>query len=116
MRLDYLTREDEPKSGARDPELPPHVATEELRKDLLLVSSGNAEPFVSHPDPGLVADRRGGHLDFSSVRRIFDRVRKKVPNHLGKAVAIATDGEALLGRLKLELVRVALGGVERDLG
>ena len=109
MRLDDLTREDETESGARDAELPAHVATEELREDLLLVSSGNAEPFVSHPDPGLIADRRCAHLDDSAVGRILDRVREKVADHLGEAVAIAADGERLTGRLELQFVRIALG-------
>src|SRR2546430_17650410 len=62
MRFDDLTCEDEAQSGARDPQLPADVAPKELREDLLLVSSGNPEPFVPHPDPRLVPDQSGGDL------------------------------------------------------
>jgi len=107
--LDDLTREDETESGARDAELPAHVATEELREDLLLVSSGNAEPFVSHPDPGLIADGRCAHFDDSAAGGILDRIREKVADDLGKTVAIAPDGERLACRLELQFMRITLG-------
>jgi len=68
VRLDDLTRKNETQAGSGDAELPAHVAAKELREDLFLVSSGDAEPFVSHPDPGLVADRRSAHVDYSAVR------------------------------------------------
>jgi hypothetical protein len=116
VRLDDLTGEDEPQSGARNPELPAHVTPEELREDLFLVCPGDPEPFVTHPDPGLIADPLGGHLDYSALGRILDRIREQVPDHLGEAVAVAPDGKWLRGRLKPQLVRLALGGVERDLG
>ena len=109
VRLDDLPGEHKSKSGARDAELPAHVATEELREDLLLVPSRDAKPFVSHPDPGFIADRRCAHFHDSTVGGVLDRIREQVADHLGEAVAIAANGERRIGQLELQLVRVALG-------
>src|SRR5206468_2243227 len=108
--------EDEPQSGTGNPEFATHITSKELCEDLFLVCPGDPEPFVTHPDPGLIADPLGGHLDYSALGRILDRVREEIPDHLGEAVAVAADGKWLPGRLKPQLVGVALGRVERDLG
>ena len=56
VRFDDLPRQHEPETRPADAPLPPDIAAEELREDLFLVTEGDAETFVAHPDPRLVPD------------------------------------------------------------
>ena len=44
--------------------------------------------------------------DDAARRRVLDRVREQVPDHLREAVAVAVDHDGLVGQLEHELVRV----------
>src|SRR5205823_14321116 len=91
------------------------VATKELREDPLLLVGRDSEALIAHPDPCLVTDERGAHAHEAALRRVLDRIREEIPDHLGEAVTVAEDDERVVGRIELELVVRALRRVEHDL-
>ena len=115
MRFDDLPCQHEAQTRARDSALASNVPPEELREDAVLMVFGDSKSSITHPDRHLVSEAPGPHFHLATLGRVLDPIGKKVPDHLGKPVSVASDQERLAGRLESKRVRLALSRVQDHL-
>src|SRR6478672_11951596 len=58
------------------------VSAKEFRKDLRLLAQRDAHALVPHPNPHRPVLLVGADLDDAALRRVLDRVRDQVSDHL----------------------------------
>ena len=110
-----LAAEGEPETRAADLPRVRRIDPEELGEEPRLLDRGNSEPRIADGDTDAAVLPLCRHLNRAARRRILDRVREQVRNHLRHTVALADDLEGLAGGGQTDLVGVALSGERLDL-
>src|SRR5215211_474086 len=87
VRLDDRAREREPESAARDAARRRRSA-EELGEHPVVRLGRNAEALVAHANPHDPIVLLPRNLDRSPSRRVLDRVRDQIREHLGQAACV----------------------------
>ena len=82
--------DDQPEPGAARVRARPLAAPEELGEELALLLGAHPDPRVVDDDLDRAVGRPGTDAHLAG-RRVLDRVRHEVPEHLDQAVAVAED-------------------------
>ena len=111
MRLDERARDREAEAAPLD-SLRSRLAAHELAEDLTLEVRGDADALVLDADADDVVVSLAGDAHDAAARRILDRVREQVRDHLGEAIGVAAHGQRRRRQRDVEQVLRALAREE----